>query len=90
MTDGVQEVYVVATAGGAPRRLTFDRGADYLPSFTPDGRSVRFMRVRLGGFDFLQVPIDGSRPPRPWWTGPRRLRGARHLARTTARRPGSS
>jgi tricorn protease len=85
MRDGPQEVYVVAVGGGEPRRLTFDGGGDYLPSFTQDGRSVRFMRVRPGGYDFLQVPLDGSRPPRPWWTGTPARRAAQP-ARATAMR----
>ncbi len=44
--DGNTDVYVVPTAGGVPRRLTWHPMPDAVQGFTPDGKSVLFISPR--------------------------------------------
>jgi dipeptidyl aminopeptidase/acylaminoacyl peptidase len=45
-------VYVVPTAGGAPRSITEGmRGADQNPVYTPDGKYIAFASQRRAGFE---------------------------------------
>src|SRR5262249_51490382 len=44
--DGNTDVYVMASTGGIPRRLTWHPGADLVQGFTPDGKSVLFTSAR--------------------------------------------
>ncbi len=43
---GNTDVYVMPTAGGNPRRLTFHPAPDRVNGWTPDGRNVIFNSVR--------------------------------------------
>ncbi len=74
--DGDEQVYVVPTAGGAPRQLTFYPAAgplaprwghDYqVYGWSPDGRSVLFRSLRdgwdLGDTKLFLVDTDGGLP----------------------------
>ncbi|MGI4745391.1 MAG: S41 family peptidase [Janthinobacterium lividum] len=63
--DGNTDVYVVASTGGEPKRLTFHPGADEAVGWTPDGRSVLFRSPRAVPRDLDQlyvVPADGGVP----------------------------
>ncbi|HEY7862319.1 MAG TPA: peptidase S41, partial [Thermoanaerobaculia bacterium] len=44
--DGNNDVYVVPSSGGVPRRLTWHPGSDLVQGFTPDGKSVLFSSPR--------------------------------------------
>lgn len=61
----VSDLYVAPTAGGRPKRLTFDntwiRGA---PSWTSDGREIVFSSAR-GGLDSLWRVSASGGTPRP-------------------------
>ena len=43
---GNVDVYVVASEGGEPKRLTWHPGADVVQGWTPDGKSVVFASAR--------------------------------------------
>ncbi|MFM2088230.1 MAG: hypothetical protein RLZZ237_3099, partial [Pseudomonadota bacterium] len=62
--DGNVDVYVIAAAGGVPRRLTYHPGADVVQSFTPDGKSVMFTSPRAAFNNRFQklftVPVTGG------------------------------
>ncbi len=63
--DGNTDVYVVASTGGEPRRLTWHPGIDEAVGWTPDGRSVLFHTPRAVPRDLDQlfvVPADGGVP----------------------------
>src|SRR5205085_1003740 len=46
------DVFVVAVAGGEPRRITGDnRGADKTPRYSPDGRFVAYRSQATAGFE---------------------------------------
>ncbi|MBV9527483.1 MAG: PD40 domain-containing protein [Sphingomonas sp.] len=52
------------TARGQPRRLTRDSFGEFQPSWSPDGRSIIYVRwtARAGG-QIYRVDAEGSRPP---------------------------
>jgi tricorn protease len=62
---GNEDVYVIATAGGEPRRLTWHPGADVVAGWTPDGDSVLFASHREAANDsgrLYRVPLSGGLP----------------------------
>ena len=65
-TDGNPDVYVVAAAGGSPRRLTYHPGSDNALGWTPDGKQVLFQSARAsftgGAPRLFTIPIDGAFP----------------------------
>jgi Tol biopolymer transport system component/predicted Ser/Thr protein kinase len=59
------EIYLVPTVGGEPRRLTYDnRGIDEGLAWTPDGREIVFASNRAGSYNFWRIPIAGGTPER--------------------------
>jgi TolB protein len=58
--DGKQDIYVMPSAGGEPRRLTRDPGDDYSPDFSADGREIAFYSTRNGTRDIYVINLDGS------------------------------
>src|SRR5262245_13616729 len=44
------DVYLVPSAGGEERKVTFDSYSDLNPRFSPDGRKLFFVRSEGGGF----------------------------------------
>ena len=63
--DGNTDVYVVPTAGGEPKRLTWHPGSDQALGWTPDGKGVLFESTRASHRDLAQlyvVPVDGGAP----------------------------
>lgn len=70
---GNRDVYVMAAAGGEPRRLTFHPGADGVVGWTPDSRRILFRsgREAYGTFRRLYtVALEGgAQEPLPMWRG---------------------
>jgi Tol biopolymer transport system component/DNA-binding winged helix-turn-helix (wHTH) protein len=61
----VEDLYIVPTAGGEPRRLTFDDAWIFGPPvWTPDGRDILFSS-RRGGFPSLWRVSASGGIPRP-------------------------
>lgn len=64
--DGNLDVFIVPTAGGIPKRLTWHPGQDIVQSFTPDGKAILFISPRntfSGAYSQLfTVPIEGGYP----------------------------
>ncbi len=62
--DGPQEdnvdIYVKRLGPDPPRRLTTDPAADYGPRWSPDGRSIAFVRVRADHDEILLIPAEGG------------------------------
>ncbi len=60
----IDDLYVVAAAGGEPKRLTFDRCIiDGAPTWTPDGRDVIFPSARGGLSSLWRIPASGGGVP---------------------------
>jgi Tol biopolymer transport system component len=61
----VDDLYVVAAAGGEPRRLTFDKRDIYgAPSWTPDSREIIFPSSRGGLSALWRIAASGGVPRR--------------------------
>ena len=62
--DGNTDVYVIPSAGGTPKRLTYHPDADIVQGFTPDGRHVLFTSGRSSHTNrytqLFTVPIEGG------------------------------
>ena len=73
------DIYVMPIPSGAPVRLTTDAAKDTSPAWSPDGRTLAFLRERRDGFSELTlVPAAGGREHKlaeireqPWFA-PRR------------------
>ena len=61
-SEGVNDVYVVATTGGEPTRLTFDNTSVNGLCWTPEGTSILFFSERGGGQRLWRIPASGGTP----------------------------
>lgn len=61
------DLWIVGRDGGDARRLTSNEGAESLPSFSPDGRSIAFTAQYDGNTDVYLVPAEGGQPRRLTW-----------------------
>ncbi len=60
----LDDLYVVATTGGEPKRLTFDRrNIDDAPTWTPDGRDIIFSSARGGLSSLWRIAAAGGGVP---------------------------
>lgn len=62
--DWCDDIWVVASAGGAPTRLTSHPAGDTGPSFSPDGTRIAFTSTRGGNADVWVMPAGGGEPTR--------------------------
>jgi len=60
--DGNYEIYVINVDGTGLTRLTYNRGADISPVWSPDGTKIAFMSVREGRSGLYIMNADGSDP----------------------------
>jgi tricorn protease len=58
------DIWVVAATGGVARPVTMHAKHEYLPAFSPDGKTLAFSSNRHGKYDVFTVPIQGGRPTR--------------------------
>ncbi|GMV20953.1 MAG: tricorn protease [Acidimicrobiia bacterium] len=58
------DLYLVPASGGTARPLTSHEAHDYMPVWSPDGRSLAFASDRYGNFDLFIVPVTGGEPRR--------------------------
>jgi Tol biopolymer transport system component/DNA-binding winged helix-turn-helix (wHTH) protein len=56
------DFWVVPTAGGPARRLTFDDAEAGTPTWTPDGRFIIFSSERAGSRALWRIPVAGGQP----------------------------
>jgi dipeptidyl aminopeptidase/acylaminoacyl peptidase len=54
------DLWLVPTAGGAPRRLTTSPEADSNPRWSPDGRTLWFLSSRSGSSQVWKIAVDGG------------------------------
>src|SRR4029079_10067846 len=57
------DLFVVALAGGRPRRLTFDNTLAADPVWSPDGRWILFSSARSGSLTLWRGAAPGRPPP---------------------------
>ncbi len=58
---GNQDVYVVSAAGGMPRRVTAEPGADKWPYWSHDGQWLYFTSDRGGSQEIWKMPAGGGK-----------------------------
>jgi eukaryotic-like serine/threonine-protein kinase len=56
------DIWVIPSAGGQPRQLTFDDHFGGTPAWTPDGRFVVFSSLRSGSRTLWRIATTGGRP----------------------------
>lgn len=59
------DLHVIDTAGGTPRRVTFDQQKIVDLEWTPDSREILFVSNRTGGQRLWQVSLNSKSSPRP-------------------------
>jgi Tol biopolymer transport system component len=55
-----RDIWIIDIARDLPTRLTFDRGSDQWPVWSPDGRRVAFAGQRSGKISLRQQSINGT------------------------------
>lgn len=56
------DLWIMPSAGGNPRQLTFDRREGGWPAWTPDGEAIIYSSARAGSRTLWQVPAAGGEP----------------------------
>jgi dipeptidyl aminopeptidase/acylaminoacyl peptidase len=54
------DIYIMNADGSAIRRLTWRKGGDYHPRWSPDGKWLLFVSTRENGAQAWRLPIDGG------------------------------
>jgi Tol biopolymer transport system component/C-terminal processing protease CtpA/Prc len=61
------DIFIVSSAGGTARQLTFHEAHDFMPVWSNDSKSIAFASNRYGNFDIFIVPSEGGEPGRLTW-----------------------
>lgn len=61
------DIYKVPSAGGEAVPLIIHEAHDFMPVWSPDGRSIAFASDRYGNFDIFIVPATGGAAQRLTW-----------------------
>jgi Tol biopolymer transport system component/C-terminal processing protease CtpA/Prc len=54
------DIYIVPVTGGTARQLTMHEARDYMPVWSPDGKSIAFASDRFGHFDIYLTGVNGG------------------------------
>jgi len=55
-----RDIYVKSLDADTPRRLTTDPALDYSPVWSPDGRTIAFLRQQVGREEVWLIPAQGG------------------------------
>ncbi|MBS1680606.1 MAG: PD40 domain-containing protein [Bacteroidetes bacterium] len=58
------DLYTVSTTGGKASPITIHPAHDFMPVWTPDGKTIAFASDRYGNFDVFAVSASGGMPTR--------------------------
>jgi dipeptidyl aminopeptidase/acylaminoacyl peptidase len=58
--EGQADIYLVPSAGGAPRRFTYETAEDVVPRWSRDGKSIYFSSNRTGSWQIWTAPVEGG------------------------------
>ncbi|MDY8134040.1 S41 family peptidase [Aquimarina sp. 2201CG5-10] len=62
-----EDLWIANLDGAQPRRLTIDKGIEYSPVFSPDGKHIAFSAEYDGNVDVFIIPVQGGVPKRLTW-----------------------
>lgn len=62
LTASAQDLFVVSSTGGEPKRLTFDEQTMEGLTWTRDSREIVFASYRSGGPNLWRIPAAGGKP----------------------------
>jgi Tol biopolymer transport system component len=63
MTNGpIGDYWIISSAGGQPRQITFDNAAGGRAVWTPDGKFIIFPSSRAGSLTLWKIPASGGDP----------------------------
>lgn len=58
------DIWISDIKGGPARRLTSHAGVEFLPKFSPDGKTIAFTGQYNGSNDVFTIPVEGGTPTR--------------------------
>ena len=58
--DDNPDIYVKSVSSERPLRITFDPAVDIIPTWSPDGQSIAFVRIADGRFNIYTAPSLGN------------------------------
>lgn len=61
------DIWLANADGSSPRRLTAHVARDFMPRFSPDGKTIAFTSNRMGNNDVYVVPVSGGEPKQLTW-----------------------
>ena len=61
------DIWVADANGANPRRITAHVSRDFMPRFSPDGKTIAFTSNRTGNNDVYVVPLSGGEPKQLTW-----------------------
>lgn len=62
---GLGDIWVRPDSTGIPRRITHDRGSEFRPAWSRDGKSIAYIWSPMAGSDssaLMVVPVEGTTP----------------------------
>ncbi len=62
MRSGNRDIWVMPSAGGPARQLTFNPASEFCPAWSPDGKQIAFESRRGGSRDVWVVAAEGGEP----------------------------
>lgn len=54
------DIYLVSSSGGQARALTTHKDHDFMPTWSPDGKTIAFASNRHGNYDIYTMPYQGG------------------------------
>ncbi len=59
--DGNSDIWIANSDGSDTKKITGDRGADFMPVVTNDGRYIVFVSNRTGDLNLWRMELDGTK-----------------------------
>ncbi|MGQ0732964.1 MAG: TolB family protein, partial [Acidobacteriota bacterium] len=63
--EALQDIWLIETDRGVPRRITFAPVSDQIPVWSPDGERIYFGANRKAAYDLYEKDVTGPAPDRP-------------------------